>query len=67
MKMKVDPLAKDLEEKKLMIDDLVTKNKTLEENINKLDVHFTKIIKAILQNQGVAVKNLEAYDIMKQY
>lgn len=45
---KVDPLEADLKSKQKLIEALQVRNKDLEQDIDRVDVHFTKIFKTIL-------------------
>jgi len=52
--------------KQNLIEFLQTKSKDLDENIMKVDNHFTKIIKLMLERSGISVKNLDAHHVFKQ-
>ena len=65
MHEKVDPLEADLKSKQKLIEALQVRNKDLEEDIARVDAHYTRIFKTILARQGVAVTNLDHMEIMR--
>jgi hypothetical protein len=55
----------EIENKITHVSGLKSELDSISNEISRVDVHFTKIIKSILFTQGIAVKNLEATEIFK--
>jgi hypothetical protein len=61
------PIKQSLADKETMIKAVEERQTKLENDLKKLDLHYINIIKTILSTQGIAVKNLDSYEILRQH
>ena len=67
LKEKIEPLATQLSERQKEIERLIEQVQTMEGQVSRIDKHYDGVSRAILAKQGVVLKNIDEYHILKEY
>ncbi len=67
LKTKIDPLIEQLAQRKEEHEKHVVKLIELENMINKVSIHFNGVSRALLTKQGIALNEINEYNILKEF